>query len=170
VGHSLTRRFATPADLFPSRGLYPVPRATRTPRNFGVCPSFLSPRANPNRPIRNFSNAECPELRASTASAGRFCTTAVHFSRRFLERGCGTTRVSLSASGATPQAVARATGVGKKGLEKWNDTRRRCVYVVYSVQGQRRPAAVPAQRPTQRSQLLLRGMCVVITATSRSHA
>jgi hypothetical protein len=47
---SLTRPFRE-ARRFPSTRLYPVLRATRTPRKSGICPSnkdhFLSPRAEP---------------------------------------------------------------------------------------------------------------------------
>jgi hypothetical protein len=61
---SLTRPFRD-ARRFPSTRLYPVPRATRTPRKCGRCPSFkdhsLSPRVpNPNRPIRSFHVTVCP--------------------------------------------------------------------------------------------------------------
>jgi hypothetical protein len=46
---------------FPSTLWCPVPGATRTPRKFGISPSFegkfLSPPCNPFSPIRNFCNA-----------------------------------------------------------------------------------------------------------------
>jgi hypothetical protein len=55
-GRSLTRPFRG-ARRFPSTRWYPVPKATRTPRKFGICPSFkdhaLSPVPNLNSPIRN---------------------------------------------------------------------------------------------------------------------
>jgi hypothetical protein len=51
-GRSLTRPFRD-ARRFPSTRLYPVPRARRTPRTCGRCPSFkghfLSRRAEPDR-------------------------------------------------------------------------------------------------------------------------
>jgi hypothetical protein len=51
-GLRLGDRSATPAD-FPRQGRSPfLPRAARTPRKCGICPSFkgyfLSPRAHPN--------------------------------------------------------------------------------------------------------------------------
>jgi hypothetical protein len=57
VGDNLTRPFHD-ARRFPSPGLQPVPRATRTPRTFGICPSFraIFCRPVPNATIRTIRN------------------------------------------------------------------------------------------------------------------